>query len=434
MAQTGVWCSRMPSIESGSRARVVGFVSQPVGVALLAWLCLVKPATTTQREAGPGTLVLEHANVIDGRSNAPQQNVSVVIADGTILGIRPLAVPVPKGATVIDLAGAWVMPGFVDAHVHFGDVAAARTALLTGATTVRTMNVFHFLDVEIREAHRRGDETLPDVVAAGYQIRPDMFPEFFEDFPELADMKARVSGTDNVRRVVRAIASRRVDHIKFLATERAGTPETDPRKRTFSDDEIAALVDEARRLGLPVAAHAHGDDGARAAVMAGVRSLEHGTWISDGTFDAMKERRTFFVPTLSGGRQPPARPQDRDNPKLAEFRRVATPLKNRLVQRAEAEGLPLAAGTDLRYTTPDLSMADEALYFQRAGISPMRALQIMTAGSATCLGIQNRTGAIAPGLEADLVVLAHNPLVTLDALKGIRMIVNDGKIAFRMRE
>ena len=124
---------------------------------------------------------------------------------------------------MIDLAGAWVMPGFIDAHVHFGDIAAARTALLTGSTTVRTMHVEHFLDVQIRDAHRRGDETLPDVIAAGYQIRPDMFPEFFEDFPALADMKTRVSGADNIRRVVRAMASRRVDHIKFLATERAGT-------------------------------------------------------------------------------------------------------------------------------------------------------------------------------------------------------------------
>lgn len=134
------------------------------------------------------------------------------------------------------------------------------------------MHVAYFLDVEIREAHRRGDETLPDVVAAGYQVRPDMFPAFFEDFPALADMKARVSGADNIRRVVRAIASRRVDHIKFLATERAGIPETDPRKRTFSDEETVALVDEARRLGLPANAHAHGDEGARAALLAGVRS------------------------------------------------------------------------------------------------------------------------------------------------------------------
>lgn len=404
------------------------------GAGILAILAGGASAGNSQGLAVPATLVFEHANVIDGRSNGPRTNMSVVVKDGRIADVRPAASPIPTGATVIDLNGGWLMPGFIDAHVHFSNVEAARTALLTGATTVRTMNVFHFLDVEIRDAHRRGDEMLPDVIAAGYQIRPDMFAEFFEDFPALADMKGRVNGADNIRRVVRAMASRRVDHIKFLATERAGTPETDPRKRTFSDEEMVALVDEARRLGLPVSAHAHGDEGAKAAVVAGVRSIEHGTWISDATFAAMKQRRTFLVPTLSGGRQPPARPQDRDDPRLAEFRRIATPLKNRLVRRAEAEGLPLAAGTDLRYDAPGFSMADEAIFLQSAGVSRMRALQIMTVGSATCLGIQDRTGVIAPGFEADLVVLNRSPLVDLDALKeDITMIVNDGKIAFRRR-
>jgi imidazolonepropionase-like amidohydrolase len=205
--------------------------------ALLAALWLAEATPASQGPTSPTTLVLDHANVIDGRSNAPQQNMSVVIADGKIAAIRPGGSPIPRGATVIDLAGAWLTPGLVDAHVHFANIEAARVALLTGATTVRTMHVARFLDVEIRDAHRRGDETLPDVVAAGYQVRPDMVPAFFEDFPALADMKARVRGADNVRRVVRAIASRRVDHIKFLATERAGTPETDPRKRTFSDED-----------------------------------------------------------------------------------------------------------------------------------------------------------------------------------------------------
>jgi imidazolonepropionase-like amidohydrolase len=414
-------------------AFVALLTSLSCGAGLLAPLAVVAPAAISQRLAVPATLIFEHANVIDGRSNRPRTNMSVVVKDGKITEVGPAASPIAPGATVIDLKGAWMMPGFIDAHVHFGDVAAARTALLTGSTTVRTMHVEHFLDVEIREAHRRGDETLPDVFVAGYQIRPDMFPEFFEDFPALGDMKARVSGTDNIRRVVRAMASRRVDHIKFLATERAGTAETDPRQRTFSDEEIAALVDEARRLGLSAAAHAHGDEGARAAVMAGVRTLEHGTWVGDTTFKAMKARRTCYVPTFTGGSQPPARPQDRDNPILAERRRIGIPLRNKLVARAEAEGLLLAAGTDLRYTTGELSIADEALSFQRAGVSQMRALQIMTVGSATCLGIQDRTGAIAPGLEADLVVLNRSPLIDLEALKDISMIVNDGKVAFRRR-
>jgi imidazolonepropionase-like amidohydrolase len=296
------------------------------------------------------------------------------------------------------------------------------------------MQCDRFVDVQIRDAHRQGREDLPDVVAAGYMIRPDMSPAFFEDFPELAELRTRLSGAENLRRVVRALVSRRVDHIKFLATERAGTPETDPRKRTFSDDEIAALVDEARKAGRRVAAHAHGDEGASAAVKSGVHSVEHGTFMEEETLAAMQQKGTFYVPTFTVERQPPTRTEDRDNPILAERRRIGLPLRTKLTGLAESRGIPLAAGTDLRYNMPNLSMADEALYLEKAGVLPSRVLQIMTSGSATLLGVQNRTGAIEAGLEADLVVLGANPLAGLEALKDIRMIVNDGKIAFRKPE
>ena len=129
----------------------------------------------------------------------------------------------------------------------------------------------YFTDIEIREAHRLGRTDIPEVLAVGYQVRPDMFDlnsSLIKDLPELANMKSPLSGTENVRRVVRAIASRGVDYIKVLATERAGTPDTDPRKRTFTDEELIAIVDEARKAGLTVAAHAHADDGAYAAVTA----------------------------------------------------------------------------------------------------------------------------------------------------------------------
>jgi imidazolonepropionase-like amidohydrolase len=258
-----------------------------------------------------------------------------------------------------------------------------------------------------------------------------MFPAFFEDFPELADMRERIAGVEGVRRVVRALVSRGVDHIKFLATERAGTPETDPRKRTFPDEEIDAILDEARKAGLNAAAHAHGEEGALAAVKAGVHSVEHGTFLSDSTLTSMRQKKIFFVPTFTGGSQVPSRPQDRDNPILLERRRVSLPLRNRLTLLAHRQGVPLAAGTDLRYTTTELSMADEALYLRRAGLPIMEVIKIMTAGSARCLGIENRTGAIQRGFEADLVVLDRNPLTDPGALKDINMIINDGKIAFR---
>jgi imidazolonepropionase-like amidohydrolase len=391
-------------------------------------------AARQPQQPSPTTMIFEHVNVIDGVSKGPSLDTTVVVSAGKITNVGNASEVLRRTAVTYDMQGKWMMPGYVDAHVHFANVERARTALRYGATTVRTMQCDHFVDVQIRDAHRQGREDLPDVVTAGYQIRPDMSPAFFEDFPQLADLRQRVSGADNVRRVVRALVSRGVDHIKFLATERSGTPETDPRKRTFSDDEIAALVDEARKAGRRVAAHAHGDEGASAAVKSGVHSIEHGTFMAGETLTAMQQRGTFYVPTFTVDRQPPTRPEDRDNPILAERRRIGLPLRAKLTGLAESRGIPLAAGTDLRYDTPDLSMADEALYLEKAGVLPARVLQIMTSGSATLLGVQNRTGAIKAGLEADLVVLGANPLAGLEALKDIRMIVNDGKVAFRKPE
>ena len=217
-------------------------------------------------------------------------DVDVTVKNGRITGIGKRLKKLPAQAVVFDLTGMWLMPGYIDAHVHFGNFSAARNALLSGATTVRTMHCDHFLDIQIREAHQNGQRDLPDVVAAGYQLRPDMFDTFFEDFPDLSYMKPRVTGTENVRLLVRALVSRKVDHIKFLATERAGTPETDPRKRTFSDDEIAAIIDEAKKADLFASAHAHGDEGSYAAVKAGVNSIEHGTWITDSTLKLMQKK------------------------------------------------------------------------------------------------------------------------------------------------
>ena len=396
--------------------------------ALAVLLCLGFAQLVGGRSPQPqsATMVFRHVNVIDGLSDSPSLDTTVVVTDGKITRVDKNPGDLAGTVATFDMQGKWLMPGYVDAHVHFSDIERARTALRLGATTVRTMHCEHFLDVRIREAHRQGGEDLPDVVAAGYQIRPDMAAAFFEDFPALADLGARVSGTDNVRRVVRAMVSRRVDHIKFLATERSGD---DPRKRTFSDEEIEALVDEARKAGLRVAAHAHGDEGTLAAVKAGVHSIEHGTFISDQTLASMQQRGTYYVPTFA--RQLPSRPEDRDNPILAERRRETGSLRNTLTALAAKLGIPLAAGTDLVYETAELSMSDEALSLQKAGLSPVRVLQIMTSGSATLLGIQKRTGAIKVGLEADFVILGANPLTGLDALKDIRVIVNDGEVAFR---
>ncbi len=174
-------------------------------------------------------IVFQHANVIEGVSSKPLRDVSVMIANGKIAGRKNLE-KIPAGAEVIDLTGNGFCPDTSTSHVHFNFEAAQR-ALRFGVTTARTMAGGQFIDVEIRARIQKGRTDLPEVLAAGprYARCVHALPGFAMSLPELADMKSPYSGTENVRRLVRAFASRGVDHIKVLASERAGTPDTDPR-------------------------------------------------------------------------------------------------------------------------------------------------------------------------------------------------------------
>lgn len=387
---------------------------------------LAPPFLLAQKDSA--VIILEHANVIDGIGNKPLMDVSVLIENGKITSIQKQAIKQHKNAVSINLKGKWLLPGYIDAHVHLFEFANAKTALTNGVTTARTMGCNHFFDIEMRNRHKTGGDSLPDIVAAGYQVRPDMPDEFYKDFPEFDELKPRLQGVENIRRVVKALLARGVNVIKVLATERAGTPETDPRKRTFTDEEITALVEEAENAGIPVAAHAHGDDGAYAAVKAGVRSIEHGSYLSDKTLALMKTKGTFYVPTFSFWEQTANNPQSKSNPVLVERIQTFLQLVNDVTERAYKLNVPIAVGTDTRYTMAGLSMGSEAEKLSKAGMPAMNIIKAMTYGSAMCLKIHDRTGAVKKEMEADLIVLEKNPLEDIAALKNILLVINNGRL------
>lgn len=271
-----------------------------VAVFLAAVLGWTGPGTApaASQEASEG-LVLTHAHLIDGLSADARHDVTVVVRGDRIEEVSSEPVAIPAGATVIDLDGRWLLPGLVDAHAHVRDLASARAALAVGVTTIRSMGVSHFVDVGIRALHRAGVADLPDVVAAGYHVRRRPAEELFLDAPGLHPLMAGIHGADEVRRVVRMLVENDVDVLKVMATERAGTPDTDPMLRMLTDEELEAAVVEASRAGRAVAAHAHTDEGARAAVQAGVGSIKHGTLLSDTTLALMSARGTCLVPTLT---------------------------------------------------------------------------------------------------------------------------------------
>jgi imidazolonepropionase-like amidohydrolase len=374
-------------------------------------------------------LVITHANVIDGVSDEPLRDVTVIVRAGKIEQIGKVAAP--TGAAVIDLKGKWLLPGFIDAHAHIADLAAARVALQSGVTTARDLGVNNFIDIGVRELNHAGVSDLPDIVGAGYHVRPRPAELLFVDIPKLADLMGKqVSGADNLRRIVRAQIERGVNVIKIMATERAGLPDTDPRKRVFIDEEIVAVVDEARKSGVYVAAHAHGDEGAYAAVKAGVRSIEHGTYMGDQTLALMKERGTYFVPTIATVVDLMEPGGDYDNPILAIRGRHMLPRVRETAAKAWKMGIKLVAGSDTSYGPQSpRRMPHEVIELVEIGMPPMDAIKAATSVSAELLGIGQRTGSIKPGFEADFIAIERDPISDIKNLQDILLVINNGKPA-----
>ena len=403
----------------------------------LRWGCAVLGAIVPTIAAVPcgaqavadDSVVFVHANVIDGISNAPTMDATVVVAKGHIESIGHGPAPGGRGP-VVDLTGHWLLPGFVDAHVHVGNLADAKRALRSGATTIGEAGVNHFADIGMREMNHKGVVDVPDIVAAGYHIRTHPADDYFIDFPQDIDLMGGVHGTEAVRRMVREMVSRGVNRIKVMATERAGTPETDPRIRIFNDEELAAIVDESNKTGLWVVAHAHGSEGAAAAVRAGVHCIEHGTYLSDDTLRLMKEKGVYLDPTITAVVDMSDPEGEYDNPILQMRGKAMLPTVREMTAKAWKMGIKIVAGTDTTYFDKNnRTMADEIIELSDAGMGPMEAIKAGTSVSAEELGVDKRTGSIRVGYEADFVVIDRSPLENIRHIGDVVMVVNNGRIA-----
>lgn len=370
------------------------------------------------------------ATVIDPGADAPLADATVVVRDGRIESVEVNGAA-PPDARRIELDGRYLVPGLIDAHVHISSLGAGRRALLSGVTTARSMGTGHFADVGQRELHRRGVYPGPEILAAGYHVRPRPAEGLFLDEPELADLLGTdVRGPEALRRVARALLARDVDFIKVNATERAGLPETDPRKPFFTEDELAALVSEAAGSGVPVAAHAHGDEGGLAAVRAGVRSIEHGTYLREATLRLMADRGTFLVPTIAVVSDLTLPGGDYDDPVLQVRGRHMLPRVRETAGRAHALGVPVVAATDTGYGPESvLRLSHELIELVGVGLSELEAIRAATTRAADLLGVGERTGRLAPGFEADLLVLDRDPLADIGAYQDVLFVMTDGRVA-----
>lgn len=402
-------------------------------------------------------LLLRNARLIDGTGSAPQEGVDVLVEGGMITQIGPDLVP-PSGARELDVAGRTLLPGFIDAHVHLtfsppknyaqgvadglnnnlGDHALhgarnARRTLMAGFTTVRNVGG-SFADRALRDAIAEGLVPGPRVLVANHAIgitgghcddtnmmHPDIKPHAQDYRHGVAD------GPEEVRKAVRFQIKHGADVIKVCATggvmsqgDAVGAPQLDPI-------ELAAAVAAANRADRKVAAHAHGNQGIREAVEAGVHSIEHGSILDRETVRMMKARGTFLVPTVYVGKAVEAQADagTLSAESAAKAREIA-PQMRKSFRLAYDSGVKIALGSDAGVFAHGDNGKEFATMIE-LGMKPMDAIVAGTSAAAELLGVEN-VGTVEVGKLGDLVVVDGDPLAEPAVLSRVVVVVKGGVV------
>lgn len=374
---------------------------------------------------------LTNANLFNGTENKIYTDAVVLVKNGKIEKVGKKGDPIASSYTVIDCEGNYLLPGMIDAHTHLDNLESAKRALHTGVTTVRSASVSAYQDVSIREMAKAGVIAGPDMVACGVYVTPNLGETILAD-PRLLILINGVNTDDELRKLVNVNIDRGADVIKTRGTERAGRPDTDPREQTYTEHQLKVIVDEAAKRNVPIMIHAHGDEGARAAVKAGARSIEHGTFLKDETLRLMKEKGTYLVPTfitledltLPGG--------DYDDPVIELRGKFMMPIAEQVFKKAHAMGIKIATGADNGYTSKTTSRISlEAAHFVRMGMTHFEAIQSATTIAAELLRLEKQTGRIASGFDADMILVPGNPLEDINALQDVILVMSNGQLALK---
>ncbi len=403
-----------------------------------------------------GTSVVRASRLVDVVAGTVETEREVVVRDGLIEAIRPAGrEAAPDGATVIDLGAATVLPGLIDCHTHLvGEIQVsgipsiqttaaqetllgvrhARATVMAGFTTVRDVGTFRaFADVALRDAIEAGDVVGPRMAVAGAYVTVSGgggdITGLAPDIHVPRDLRFGVADSvDEVRRVVRELLHGGADLIKVIATGAVLTIGTSPGAPEYSEAEIRAAVEEAGLYGTHVAAHAHGAEGIKRAVRAGVRSIEHGSLMDDEAIALMAERGTYLVADVYDGDHVAAEGRAKGWPE-------ETLRKNEMTTDAQREGFrkALEAGVTMAYGTdsgvyPHGRNAIQFGYMVRLGMTPMEAIRSATIVAAELLGWEDSVGSLRPGRFADLIAVHGDPLTDPAALMDVAFVMQGGSV------
>ena len=374
---------------------------------------------------------LTNVNLFNGFENKIYNTSIVFVKAGKIERIGKQDDVVAKEYEVIDCIGYYLIPGLIDAHTHMDNLASAKRALETGVTTVRTAGVAAYQDVALMELAKSGKIIGPDVIPAGVYVSPNLEETILAD-TRLAPLMNGVRTDDELKLLVNVNIDRGAKVIKTRGTERAGRPETDPREQVYTEQQIRVIVQEAGKRGVPVMIHAHGDEGARAAVKAGAKSIEHGTFLTDETLMLMKEKGTYLVPTfitLEDLTQPGG---DYTGPVLELRGKFMMPQAEKVFKKAHELRIKIVTGADNNYIATSTSRISlECQHYVRMGMTNFEAIQSATVWAAELLGIDKTTGRIDKGFDADFVLIPGNPLEEIRYLQDALLVMSNGQIALK---
>ena len=374
----------------------------------------------------------------------------VVLIEGDRISAAGPGLAIPAGAEVIDLGDATLLPGLIDSHTHVTTTyrfliqggpmhdavtayARARKTLDAGFTTVRDLWAKDYTDVALRDAIDRGEVPGPRMrvatLAIGSTGGHNEDEQGLSPTITVGGASGIADGVDGVRKLVRTEIKYGADVIKIMATEGGGEGNDVANETQYTLDEMKAIVDEAHRYGKKVAAHAHGTDGIKTAVRAGVDSIEHGTLLDDEAVRLMKERGTWLVPTGAIWLEEEEELLDSEVPAWRREReamfRKASPESFR---KAVAAGVKIAMGSDSS-VLPHGENAREIVWMARNGMTPLQAIRASTLGGAELLGWSDRVGSIAAGKYADLIAVRGNPLQDVTTLERVAWVMKGGTVS-----
>ncbi len=399
------------------------------------------------------TIVMVKAgHLIDGRGGVPLSPAMVRIEGERIVAVGS-TLPVPPGARLIDLGNATLLPGLLDLHTHLTDkfgihweealvkttpaeaalwgARNARVTLEAGFTTCREMGpTWPFTDVALRNAINEGAVPGPRLMVAGNYVSSTGGAgdaRQFSIFVDVPVVRNLADGPDEIVKAVRTNFKNGADFIKILATGAVLSKGIEPGAQQYSDEEIGAAVTEANRWGRQVAAHAHGTGGIKAAIRAGVRTIDHGTMLDEEAIELLKKSagRTYFAPTLltseyiQNSASTPESEKERDR-KIRES-------EIRSFKLALGAGLPIGLATDSG-VIPHGANAGELRIRVQLGEAPMSAIVSATKLNAEIIGWQDRVGTVEGSKFADLIAVKGDPLKDITELERVGFVMKGGAV------